>query len=217
MRLSQLPQDERPREKMFKHGAESLTVIELLAILLRTGTQGHDVLDFSASVLDECGGLEGLCRMTPAELKQIKGLKGAKASTLSAVVELGRRIARLSSTNKRNSWNERMEALAKNLEFYDREEIYAIFLDAKDKVIDEETISYGGQSGAYLDLPVFYRKAVRLSASSVVLLHNHPNGSKRSSSEDIALTEHVREGLRTLGIKLKGHYIAAKGELTQVQ
>jgi DNA repair protein RadC len=216
MRLSQLPHDERPREKMFAHGAESLTVVELLAILLRTGLKGHDVLDFSASVLNECGGLEGLCRMTPAELKQIKGLKGAKAATLSAVIELGRRIARLNSSNKRDSWNERLEVIARNLEFYDREEIYALFLDSKDKVIDEETISYGGQSGAYLDVPVFYRKAVRLAASSVVLLHNHPNGVKRASSEDAALTEHLRDGLRTLGIKLKGHYIAAKGELVQV-
>ncbi len=215
MRLSQLPIDERPREKLFSHGPESLSVIELLAILLRTGTKEKDILEFSASLLKEWGGLEGLCRASPAELMQEKGIKEAKVATLAAVIELGKRIAILKGQH-RDTLNTRIEAIARDTKFADREQIFAIFLNGRDRVIEEETISYGGQNGAYLDIPVFYRKAVRLNAYGVVLVHNHPDGSLSASREDIALTDHIKQGLKMLGIKLKGHYIVANGLITQV-
>ena len=99
MKLSQLSESERPREKLLVLGPDSLSVVELLAILLRTGTKGKDVLEFSAFLLDEWGGLEGLCRAKPSELMQENGLKEAKAATLSAVLELGKRIAALKDRN----------------------------------------------------------------------------------------------------------------------
>ncbi|NLV82153.1 MAG: DNA repair protein RadC [Synergistaceae bacterium] len=215
MRLSQLSLDERPREKLLERGPESLSVIELLAILMRTGTNGKDVLEFSASILDKWGGLDGLCRASAAELMQEKGLKEAKVTTLLTVIELGKRIS-LINFSKRNTWKKKLNEIAQDTKFLDRENIFALFLDAKDRVIEEETISYGGQSGAYMDIPVFYRKAVRLNAFSVLLVHNHPDGSLYASREDIALTENIRQGLKILGIRLKGHYIAANGDLTQV-
>ena len=215
MKLSQLPESERPREKLLVLGPDSLSVVELLAILLRTGTKGKDVLEYSASLLDEWGGLEGLCRAKPSELMQENGLKEAKAATLSAVLELGKRIAALKDRSM-ESWKARIEAIARNTQFYDREQIFAVFINAKEQVIGEDTISYGGQGGAYLDIPVFYRKAVRLNAYSVVLVHNHPDGSLYASREDIILTDHVKYGLEMLGIKLKGHFISANGYLKQV-
>jgi DNA repair protein RadC len=215
VKLSQLSESERPREKLLVLGPDSLSVIELLAILLRTGTKGKDVLEFSAFLLDEWGGLEGLCRAKPSELMQENGLKEAKAATLSAVLELGKRIAELKDRNM-ESWKAKIEAIARNTQFYDREQIFAVFLNAKEQVIGEDTISYGGQSGAYLDIPVFYRKAVRLNAYSVVLVHNHPDGSLHASREDIILTDHVKNGLGMLGIKLKGHFVSANGYLKQV-
>lgn len=215
MRLAQLATEERPREKLLHNGAESLTTTELLAILLRTGVKGEDVLELSNSLLQEWGGLAGLCRAEPAELMGKKGLKEAKAATLVAVLEIGKRIALLNST-ERESWKKRLERIAHDTRFSDRENIFAVFLDARDRVIDEETISYGGQNGAYLDAPVFFRKAIRLNAHSVVLVHNHPDGSGCASKEDITLTDHVRQGLKILGIRLKGHYISADGVLVQV-
>lgn len=215
MRVSQLPDEERPRERLLDKGPESLSVPELLAILLRTGTREEGVLEYAASLLDRWGGLEGLCRAKPSELMQEKGLKEAKVATIAAVMELGRRIALLSAAD-RGSWSVRIREIASATRFTDREEIYALFLDAREKVIDDEIISYGGQAGAYMDVSVFYRKAVRLSAYSVVLVHNHPDGSPFASREDMTLTEHVRQGLKLLGIKLLGHYIAAGGSLTQV-
>ncbi len=216
MRLAQLSEEDRPREKLLSKGAHSLSVVELIAILLRTGTSGQDVLSLSASLLEKFGGLEGLTRATPAEIMSEKGLKGAKCAALLAVLELGKRISML-DRSARNTWRARADAIADDAKYQEREMIYALFLDAKDKVIDEEIISYGGLSGAYMDMPVFYRRAVRLGAFSIVLLHNHPDGSLYPSREDVLLTENVQGALATLGIKLKGHYIAADGCLTQVQ
>lgn len=215
MRVSQLPEEERPRERLLQRGAESLSVTELLAILLRTGTTKESVLEYSASLLDRWGGLEGLCRARPSELMQEPGLKEAKAATLAAVFELGRRIALLGST-ERESWNVRIKDIANATRFIDREQIYALFLDSKSKVLDEEIVSYGGNDGAYLDISVFYRRAVRLNSHSVILVHNHPDGVLCASKEDAELTEFVRQGLKLLGIKLKAHYVAANGSLTQV-
>jgi len=216
MKVLRLPQEERPRERLLKNGAESLSVIELLAILLRTGTNGQDVLEYSASLLDKWGGLEGLCRARAAELMQERGLKQAKVAVLLAVMEIGRRIAVIDSTHDRDSWKAKIEAIALETKFVDAERIYALFLDAKERVLDQDILSYGGLSGAYLDIPVFYRKAVRLNAYSVVLVHNHPDGALCASREDVILTNKIQEGLGLLGIELKGHYIAAKGSLVRV-
>lgn len=215
MRLSQLSEDERPRERLLRCGVESLSLVELLAILLRTGTKNQDVLELSASILNEWGGLTGLCRAEVAELMQKKGLKQAKAAALIAVLELGKRIAQANS-KELCDWKICAEQIARRAQFLDREQIHALFLDTKEGVMDEEILSYGGPDGAYLDIPVFYRKAVRLNAYSVVLVHNHPDGAQGPSREDIALTEHVRRGLKLLGVELKAHLIAANGALVQI-
>ena len=101
--------------------------------------------------------------------------------------------------------------------YMERECIFAFFLNAKDRVLGESVLSYGGISGAYLDMPVFFRQAVRVTAAKVIVLHNHPDGCQRPSREDIALTEHIEQGLRFLGMQLKGHYIAAAGGLFPVK
>lgn len=215
MKLAQLSIDDKPRERLLRYGAASLSVVELLAVLLRTGTRGEDVLALASSLLDEHGGLSGLCRADPAELMQRKGLKKAKAAMLTAALELGHRIA-IAETGELPAWEMRLTAIARNARFIDREQIHALFLDAGGGVLSEEIISYGGLDGAFLDIPVFFRKAVRLSAHSVVIIHNHPDGEISPSREDLALTEHIRRGLKVLGLKLRAHFIAANGEFFKI-
>lgn len=215
MRLAQLSGEERPRERLLRLGAESLSVVELLAILLRTGTRGEDVLALAASLVSDLGGLEGLCMADPAEIMQRKGLKKAKAATLTAALELGRRIA-LNGSADRPDWELRLRAVAQEARFMEREQISALFLDSRGGVLGEEIISYGGLDGAFLDIPVFFRKAVRLNAQSLILIHNHPDGEMSPSGEDLALTEHIRRGLKVLGIKLQAHFITAKGEILKI-
>lgn len=215
MRLAQLSGDEMPRERLLRLGARSLSVVELLAVLLRTGTRDEDVLALASSLLNEWGGLSGLCRAGPAELMQRKGLKQAKAAALLAVLELGRRIAQEGS-GERPLWEQRMNVIARDARFLDREQIYALFLDSRESVLGEEVLSYGGLDGAFLDVPVFLRKAVRLNAHSVIMIHNHPDDEVSPSKDDLALTEHIRRGLKVLGLNLKAHFIAAKGELFEI-
>lgn len=216
MDFSQLPHCERPREKLIKYGPESLSLAELLAILLRTGRKGEDVAALSQSLLKRMGGLEGLARASTAELMQEKGLKEAKVASLAAAIELGKRMVLMKSAESA-SWRRVLLSKALETKYMERECIFAFFLNAKDRVLGESVLSYGGISGAYLDLPVFFRQAVRIMAAKVIVLHNHPDGCQRPSREDIALTEHIEQGLRFLGLQLKGHYIAAGGELFPVK
>lgn len=215
MRMAQLCGEEKPRERLFRLGAESLSVVELLAILLRTGTQGEDVLALASSLLDEWGGLTGLCRADPVELTQKRGLKKAKAATLAAALELGRRMT-LNATGEYPDWQLRLSAIVRDARFLDREEINALFLDSGGGVLGEEIISYGGSDGAFLDVPVFFRKAVRLNAVAVVVIHNHPDGALAPSKEDLALTRYIFSGLKALGIRLLAHFIAADGEFFEI-
>lgn len=212
MELSRLQAEERPREKLLRSGPESLSLAELLAVILRTGCYGEDVICFSRNLLVKMGGLEGLARASVAELMQEKGLKEAKATALAASLELGKRFA-VMKAGAGKDWKSRLFSFALDSKYSERESIYALFLDLKDGLIDEAELSFGGIAGAYLDLPVFFRRAVRVSAAKVVLVHNHPDGSCEPSAEDAALTEHVEKSLKVLGIRLMGHYIAAGGEL----
>ncbi|MDO4987504.1 MAG: DNA repair protein RadC [Synergistes sp.] len=212
MDFSALTDNEKPREKLFKFGAASLTVAELIAILLRTGVKGEDVVMLSQKLLAKVGGLNGLVRMNTAELLQEKGLKEAKAATLAAALELGKRMVLLEKS-ERVEWKNVLNSLALETKFMERECIYALFLGASDIFLDKCVISYGGLEGAYFDVRLFFRQAVRLGAASVVLMHNHPDGSCDASREDRILTDYVENGLKYLGIALKEHFVAADGEL----
>lgn len=211
-----MTQDDMPREKLIKYGADKLTTAELIAILLRTGTQGLNVLELANKLLIENGGLPGLCRMSPSELRSVPGIADAKATTLAAVLELGRRVARFQNGEKKDSWQDKLKFQADKMGYYDREEIYALFLGKNDQVLGEETLSYGGINGAFLDVSLLYRRAVRIAACSVVLMHNHPNGVLAASDEDNELTKIIRTGLKTLEIKFKGHFVTANGEIVQI-
>lgn len=148
------------------------------------------------------------------EIKKLLGISESKSQKLAMLLELVKRGGGKELSTE--TVEGKIKKLAVDYEHEDREYIFALFLDAKNNIIADEVISYGGQSGAFMDIPVFYRKAVRLNAYSVVLAHNHPDGSLRASREDIALTENIRQGLKVLGIRLKNHYVLANGEFIPV-
>lgn len=216
MRLSCLPDDERPRERLFNKGADSLTLAELLAILFRTGTQERDVMSLAAAVLQEWGGLRGLSRATPKELLGMKGMKEAKVSSLVAALELGKRLA-VEEIDHLDDWAFRVQAKAIALQLEEREFIVALFLDARDRVLSEESISYGGLSGAYMDLPFLFRRAVRVDADSLIIMHNHPDGSLLASEDDRRLTTHLKRCTELLDLRMKGHYILAGGKFRLIE
>ncbi len=219
MRCSSLPERERPRERLFRLGPESLGLPELLAILLRTGTKERDVLELSGFMVEQFGGLPGLLRAHPGEFLGISGCGEAKAALLAAALEIARRaMAELSSSSvAAESWEDRIASLARGVRYEEREFLWALFLDGAERILGEDRLSYGGLEGASLDVPLFLRKAVRLGAEDVVLLHNHPRGTTEPSREDMELTKYVKERLQVLGMRLKAHYILGNGNYERIK
>lgn len=207
--------EDLPRERLEKHGAAALKDNELLAILFRTGVPGCNALEMSQALLDRYGGLKNLSRATVPELtgagnddSSVKGIGSAKAVTLLAALELGKRAAlahepKLDLKRTLCEW-------ARDLEFEEREFIIAIYLDKRDRPIARgERLSYGGPDGASLDAPYLFRQAVRIGCSSLVLMHNHPDGCLEASGDDRRLTDYIAKRLEFLDIGFYGHYIIA--------
>jgi len=218
VRCSSLPEQERPRERLFRRGAESLGLSELLAILLRTGTKERDVLELSGFIVEQFGGLSGLLRALPGEFLSISGCGEAKAALLAAAMEIARRAVEEEggSSPPEQSWQARVASLARGIRYEEREFLWALFLDGGERILGEDRLSYGGLEGASLDVPLFLRKAVRLGAEEIVLLHNHPRGTTEPSREDMELTRYVADRLKVLGMRLKAHYILGNGSYEQV-
>ena len=150
MRCSSLPEQERPRERLFRLGAESLGLSELLAILLRTGTKERDVLELSAHIVEQFGGLSGLLRALPGEFLRISGCGEAKAALLAAAMEVARRAVEETgpASPPEQSWEARIASLARGIRYEEREFLWALFLDGAERILGEDRLSYGGLDGA---------------------------------------------------------------------
>lgn len=217
MLLARLPRDQWPRERLFALGPEALSLGELLAILLHTGSQGMDVLELGGMLLEEFGDLLGLTRAAPEEFLALKGLGRAKVANLVAALELARRLRSESTGTGRNeTWRDRVAAWAERFATEEREVILALFLDRRGRILGEKQISYGGLDGAFLDLPFLLRRAVRLDAAAMVLGHNHPDGTPEPSREDRELTSLLSRRLRILDMELLGHFVLAGGGYVSV-
>lgn len=218
MFLARLPRDQWPRERLFSLGPEALSLCELLAILLHTGSRGMDVLELGGMLLEEFGDLTGLARAAPEEFLAVKGLGEAKVANLVAALELARRLRSESAKTGRNeTWRSRVASWAENLATEEREFILALFLDRKGRILGEKQVSYGGLDGAFLDLPFLLRRAVRLDAAAMVLGHNHPDGTPEPSREDRELTLLLSRRLRMLDMELFGHFVLAGGRFVPVE
>lgn len=212
MSLSSLPMGERPRERLLRAGPESLSLQELLAILLRTGQRGNDVMALAAGLLRDYPDERALAHATPAELCGFSGLGMAKAATLLAAIELGRRSWGDGKANEGPHWQSVLRDLEKSMIREEREFIMTLFTDRAGKLLGSEKVSFGGLDGAFLDAPYLCRRAVRTGAAGVVLIHNHPDGNPKPSDEDRSLTAAVSRQLKLLGIELIGHFVVAGGK-----
>lgn len=213
-------EEELPRERLERMGSEALSLSEIVAILLRTGNTGKNVLEVSSELIREFGGLQGLARASFREFLEVGGLGKAKAATLVAAMELARRIYSEEKALQEDKGTETPRScLARwsaKLSREPREFIVAIFTDGRGKVLEDARISWGGLDGAVLDLKYLLKRAVRLDAEGVLLLHNHPDGSLNASVEDRLLTAHVERKLEALGIDFLGHFVAAGGGFEEV-
>lgn len=202
--------DERPRERLLAHGPSALSHSELIAIVLRSGVAGENVVDMARKILDDHGGLSGLMRADLKALQRTRGLGPAKAAQLAAAIELGRR-AQLSEPAERQLLTRPetiFDVLAPRLRGKTREEFYVLALDTKGRLLGAISPLNGGSVNAVQVRPSeTFKEAIILDATSVVLVHNHPSGDPRPSPQDIAVTKALIAAGKLLDIEVVDHVV----------
>jgi DNA repair protein RadC len=207
--MREVPNEERPRERMLQYGSNALSNAELLAILLRTGTYAESAVTLAQRILKECGDLRSLVDMSKDQLTQIKGIGNAKALQIQASIELGKRLAR--STHNEAVTIRSPESVAnlmrEELRYLQKEHFVCLFLNTKNHVIGQETLSMGSLNASIVHPREVFRAAIKRSSASIICVHNHPSGDPTPSPEDIDLTHRLAEAGSIIGIEVLDHII----------
>ena len=208
-RLKDLPEELFPRERLSQLGPEALSNGEILAILLRTGVKGENVLIQAERILTETGGLSGLSKLTVFELAKIHGIGKAKAAVLKAALELGRRSVSLNPQSRPvvNSPQDVAHMVMEEMRHLDREHFRVISLSTKNHVLGVSPISIGSLNSSLVHPRECFKEAIRRNSNAIILLHNHPSGDPTPSKEDIEVTRRLSEGGKILGIEVLDHVV----------
>lgn len=211
--IKEIPSDDRPRERLLKFGAQSLSNIELLAILIRTGTKKESALSIATQIMSSRDGIEFIASCTIAELRSTKGIGDAKAAQIKAAVELGKRIRgyRKAPGYKICTPKDAADLVMEDMRFLRQEHLKVIFLNTKNIVTEVEDISIGSLNSSIVHPREIYSEAIRKSSSSIIICHNHPSGDPIESPEDIDVTKRLSEVGRLVGIELIDHIIIGDG------
>lgn len=217
--LRDIPQEQRPRERMLHHGAGALSHAELLAILLRTGTRQESAIHVAQRILSEAGGLRSLVDFSIEELVQIKGVGPAKAVQLKAGIELGQRLSqsKLPSSPTIRSPRDAADLLMEQLRYLQKEHFVCLFLNTKNHVIAQETLSMGSLNAAIVHPREVFRAAIKCSSASLICAHNHPSGDPTPSPEDIKLTKRLLEAGDIVGIEVLDHVVIGDGKFVSLK
>ena len=203
-----MPEDERPREKLAARGASSLSDAELIAILLRTGVTGKNVVDLARELLQQFGSLNELSRCGIDELKKIRGIKRDKALHLVAAFQLGQRLARETLAKQKIDSPELVnELVGREMRMLRNEAMRVILLDTRYHLIRVEDVSSGTLNESIAHPREIFRPAVIASAYAVIVVHNHPSGDPSPSQADHSLTRRLAEAAELMQIKLLDHII----------
>jgi DNA repair protein RadC len=213
LRIHELPLHERPREKLAAHGAGALGDSELIAILLRTGTQGANAIDVARELLRKYESLRGLARCSVAELAEIKGVGPAKAVQLAAAFGLASRLAQESLARQRLDAPELIyELLGTEMRALRQESLRVVLLDTKFHLIKVEQISLGSLNESIAHPREIFKPALTYAAYAVILVHNHPSGDPTPSSADHQLTRRLLQAAEILQIRLLDHVIIGSAD-----
>jgi len=207
--LRDVPNEERPRERMLQFGAGALSNAELLAIILRTGTISESAVHVAQRLLKQTDGLRNLVDMSTDQLIEIKGIGRAKAAQIQAGIELGRRLAR-SAMNEAvtiRSPKDAADYLMEDLRYLQKEHFVCLFLNTKNHVIGQETLSMGTLNSSLVHPREVFRAAIKRSSASILCAHNHPSGDPTPSPEDIHLTNRLIEAGQIIGIDVLDHIV----------
>lgn len=218
-RVRELPESERPRERLERLGPHALTTSELLAILLNTGTATEDVLSLASRLLGDHAGLRGLAAADMPTLQATRGIGPAKATTVAAAFELGRRLA-LEGDDVRPQVRDPADIarlVQAEMELLQQEELRLLTLDTKHRVLSNSVLYRGSVNAAPARVAEVFREAVRRNATAIAIVHNHPSGDPTPSRDDIALTEHLVEAGELLQLELLDHIVIGKGRFLSMR
>jgi len=208
-------EDDRPREKMMRKGSQSLSDAELLAILIAIGNKNETAVELARRILNDCReNLNELAQLSISDLfKRFKGIGEAKAITIAAALELGKRrkTSEILERKKITSSSDLFDLFEMQLVDLLHEEFWVGLLNGANKVIEIKRLTQGGSKQTVVDIPMLLKMALEKSAQAVVVAHNHPSGQNRPSHEDEIITRRIKTGCEAIGITLLDHIIIARG------
>jgi DNA repair protein RadC len=200
---------ERPRERLMKVGATAVSTAELLAIILRTGVGGENVLRLAERLLATFSDLPGLSKATVAELTAVKGIGPAKAVEIKASLEIGRRLMASAPQERARvtSPGDAANLLMSEMMFLEKEHLKLILLDTRNAVLSTPTIYVGSLNTSVIRISELFRAAIKENAAALIVVHNHPSGDPSPSPEDSRVTRQIAEAGKLLGIVLVDHIV----------
>jgi DNA repair protein RadC len=213
MSIKELPLATRPREKLLAHGAQALADVELLALLLRTGTRGTGVLQLAEGLLGRFDGLAGLLHATPVELARTPGVGPAKRAELAAVLEIARRALaqQLKAAPVFDSPQKVKDFAALRLGALTHEVFAVMYLDSQHRLIEMQELFRGTLAQTSVYPREVLRQALLLNAGAAILVHNHPSGVAEPSRADEVLTQSLVAALRTIEVRVLDHLVVGMG------
>jgi DNA repair protein RadC len=203
-------EDDRPREKLITKGRQALSDAELLGILLASGNKNETAVQLAQRILNSHqNSINQLAKLDLNDLKKFKGVGEAKAVTIAAALEIGRRRndETIYEKPKITSSQQAYHILKSKLSDLPHEEFWVLFMTRSNSVIKTECISKGGISGTVVDVRLILKPAIECLASSIILSHNHPSGNLKPSNEDLFLTKKVKEAAKLMDVNLQDHLI----------
>jgi DNA repair protein RadC len=216
VRADNLPAALQPREKFDRLGPENLSESDLLALILRTGTAGTNVVELAETILIQYGSLSALSQASAAELQEIRGIGKEKAKILKAALEIGRRLVQenIGERPRIASPEEAAAVLRERARSLDREVFWVLLLDTKNRLMAPPAeVSKGTLSSSLVHPREIFKPAIQHSAANVILAHNHPSGDPSPSANDIRITKKLIEAGKTMEIKVLDHLIIGRKTL----
>lgn len=217
--IRDLPAAERPRERLRDFGAGSLSNAELLAILLRTGSSKESALSQAGRLLRDFRGLPGLRHAPFSELRAVHGLGEAKAAQIHAALELGLRLVSVAPEERAAiaSPEDAANLVMAEMSLLDKEELWVLQLDTRNHVLSTVKLYKGSAHTTLVRMAEVFREAVRITATAIIVVHNHPSGDPRPSAQDVSMTKMLCDSGKLLDIAIADHMVIGGGRYVSMR
>lgn len=217
--MRDLAEHDRPRERLVKVGAEVLSTAELLAIVIRSGVPGENVLRLAERLLIQFDNLPGLARASITELTEANGIGPAKAAEIKAALEIGRRLVASAPEERTrvSSPDDAFHLLKSEMMFLDQEQLRLILLDTRNRVLRTPTIYVGSLNTSVIRVGELFRAAIRENAAAFIIAHNHPSGDPSPSPEDINVTRQIVQAGKLLDVDVLDHIVIGRNRYVSLK